>query len=301
MKSSIIVVGSINMDLVVHAPRLPQLGETILGRDFHTYPGGKGANQATTCARLGAKVSMIGRVGKDQFGKELLGSMNESGVEVSAVMPDENRSSGVALITVVEDGDNTIIVSPGANGSLTSDDVVRQQSKFKEAAVVVLQLEIPLMVIETAIQLAKENGVKVVLNPAPAQSLSDSVLQQIDYLIPNQTELSRLTGKKEISEGVANLRSRGIANVIVTLGGDGVFFLEDSKLTHFPAYPVQVVDTTAAGDAFVGAFAVGLSENQTLAEAVRWGNAAGALAVTKAGAQPSLPHRDELMNLLHLT
>jgi len=300
LDNSIVVVGSINMDLVVRAPRLPQLGETLLGGDFHTFPGGKGANQAVACARLGAKVKLIGKVGKDSFGDELLGGLAANGVEINAIEIVSETSSGVALITVVTSGDNAIVVSPAANSQITCADIWKHEKLIQEASVLVLQLECPMEAVETAMDVARKNGVPVVLNPAPAQPLSESLLQKVDYLIPNQSELASLTREQDIEAGIRQLLDKGVSRIIVTLGEQGVLFTEDGKIIHLHSYPVQAVDTTAAGDAFVGAFAVGLSEGKTMLEAVQMGNAAGALAVQKAGAQPSLPSRAELTQFMQL-
>lgn len=286
------------MDLVVRAPRLPHLGETLLGGDFRTFPGGKGANQAVACARLGAKVSMVGRVGNDGFGEQLLAGIAENGVDIAAVRRDTQAATGVALITVTESGNNAIVVAPGANGCVTPQDVLRSEAVFKEAAVLVLQLECPLPAVEQAIQLAKSHQLKVVLNPAPAQPLKDEILRKVDYLIPNQTELQILTGVGETDKAIEHLLSLGVKNIIVTLGEEGALVVEGKHRARVEAYKVQAVDTTAAGDAFVGAFAVALSQEKPILEAVQMGVAAGGLAVTKAGAQPSLPSQQELLQFI---
>lgn len=296
--SHIVVVGSLNMDLVAHAPRHPQPGETILGGDFATFPGGKGANQAVAAARLGASVKMIGRVGADSFGQALLQTLAQDTVDTTYVRRDSKLSTGVALIVVNADGQNTIVVAGGANAMLTPDDVSAAESAFEGSAVVLLQLESPLPAVERAIELAKEHGAKVILNPAPAQMLEATLLARVDYLIPNQTELALLTGLDSVESAANRLRSIGVRNVIVTLGGDGVFAVNDEGETRLAAHRVNVVDTTAAGDAFVGGFAVALAEGRTFRQALAWGNAAGALAVTRAGAQPSLPVRGEVEKLL---
>lgn len=298
MKSSIVVVGSINIDLVIRAPRLPQIGETLLGGDFHTFPGGKGANQAVACARLGSKVKMIGKVGKDSFGEELLHGLAANGVDINAIEMVSETSSGVALITVLDSGDNAIVVSPAANGQLTPADICNHEELFREASLLVLQLECPLEAVKTAIDLAKNNCVPVVLNPAPAQPLSDQLLQKVDFLVPNQSELAFLTGEQEIETAIRQLQERGADKIIVTLGEQGALFTEANKIFHVHPYAVRAIDTTAAGDAFVGALAVALSEGKTLLESVQVGNAAGALAVQKAGAQPSLPNRAELTQFM---
>ncbi len=298
MPGHIVVVGSINMDLVVRAPRHPQPGETILGTDFQTFPGGKGANQAVAAARLGGKVKMIGRVGADSFGDSLLATLQKDQVDTSTVLRTEGIASGVAFITVAETGQNNIVVVPGANALLKPEDIQSARSVFEGASVVLLQLEIPLATVKEAIHTAQEHGARVILNPSPAQSLGHDLLAEVDYLVPNEYELSLLTGMQPGSIAAELLKSLGIRCLIVTLGPDGALVLEDEFSYHIHPHHVPVVDTTAAGDAFAGAFAVALSEGQSTQSAATYGNAAGALAVTKAGAQPSLPTRSTLENFL---
>ena len=294
MPGAIVVVGSINMDLVVRAPRHPQPGETILGSDFQTFPGGKGANQAVAAARLGGQVKMVGRVGTDSFGDVLLANLEKDGVDTSYVQRTEGTASGVALITVNEMGQNNIVVVPGSNGKLTPEDIRTAEAAFVGAAAVLIQLEIPLNTVEEAAKMGKKHGARVILNPAPAQSLGTSLLETIDMLIPNESELFLLTGMQSILVAASSLKSIGLDCLIVTLGSEGVLVLDGEKADHILSHSVNVVDTTAAGDAFVGAFAVALSENLTTLQAATWGNAAGALSVTAAGAQPSLPTRESL-------
>lgn len=298
MTGHILVVGSLNMDLVVVAPHLPQPGETILGSRFQTFPGGKGANQAVAAARLGGEVKMIGRVGADSFGAQLLQTVHSEGIDTTGIIQDPADSSGVALITVDHSGQNTIVVASGTNSRLTPQDVTGFEKAFAGAAVVLIQLEIPLVTVVRAIQLARRHGVRVVLNPAPAQLLSNELLAEVDYIIPNQNELALLTSLNDIPAASAALQRSGVRWVIITLGKDGALVVEESGETHLPAYPVKAVDATAAGDAFVGAFAVALTEGYSPLQAAAWGNAAGALAVTRPGAQPSLPTRAELEQLL---
>ena len=294
----IIVAGSLNMDLVVQAPRHPAIGETILGGEFHTFPGGKGANQAVAARRLGAEVMMIGRVGNDDFGEALLHTLGEDGVDALYVYRDPVAATGVALITVNAAGQNTIVVASGANAYLTAQDVNDAEDAFREAAVLVAQLESPLPTISEAIQLARQHGVMTILNPAPAQPLEARLLADIDYLIPNERELALLSGSDDLNAGIENMRRQGVKNLIVTLGENGAMVVEGERTQHLPAFKVDVVDTTAAGDAFVGAFAVALTQGLEVTQAVRWGNAAGALATTRPGAQPSLPNRRELEEFL---
>ena len=303
MAGHIIVVGSLNMDLVVRSPRHPLPGETLLGSDFHTFPGGKGANQAVAAARVGGIVAMVGRVGSDDFGVALLQNLAANGVDTVHVRRDEEAATGVALITVAANGQNTIVVAPGANGSVVANDVAAARALFGDGDVLLLQLEIPVPAVARAVDEARKRGTRVVLNPAPAQPLDAALLKHVDVLVPNQSELGLLTGMAvesvdEVTAAAQALRAMGVKNVIVTLGSEGVLVLDETNTSLLPPYAVDVVDTTAAGDAFVGAFAVALGRGSTLVEAARWGNAAGALAVTKAGAQPSLPSRAELEQML---
>jgi ribokinase len=298
MKGNIIVVGSLNMDLVVHAPRHPRGGETLLGSGFATYPGGKGANQAVAAARLGGSVAMIGRVGDDAFGQTLIGGLRASGVDTSLIRVDQQQPTGVALITLNAAGQNTIVVAPGANAALTVGDIANAETAFVRSAVLLVQLEIPLAVVEAAIKLAVKHRVRVLLNPAPATALADDVIAAADFIIPNQSELALLTGLQEIGLAIAALHRRGARHVIVTLGEQGARYSGEQGQFSLPAIPIEVVDTTAAGDAFLGALAVALVEDKSIGEAIRWGTAAGALAVSQPGAQSSLPRRGDLERLL---
>ncbi len=298
MDSHIVVVGSLNMDLVVRTQRHPKIGETVLGYDFQTYPGGKGANQAVAAARLGSTVKMIGKVGSDAFGATLLEKVNDDGIDATHLLIDPSSSTGVAFITVDDLGKNTIVVASGANGRLAPEDISRAANIFESAAVLLLQLECPLVAVEHAIKLARKTNTKIVLNPAPAQLLDAELLQQVDYLIPNQTELTLLAGQENISSAVDVLLGMGVKNIVVTLGEAGALVVDGRGQEHIPAFTVPVVDTTAAGDAFAGAFAVALCESRSVLDAARWGNAAGALTVMQAGAQPSLPYRDDFLTFL---
>ena len=297
MKQNIVVVGSINMDLVVRAPRHPLPGETILGSDFRTFPGGKGANQAVAAARLGGDVTMIGRVGSDEFGDTLRGTLEKDNVDTSYVLRTEGVSSGVALITVSDAGQNNIVVVPGSNGKLSPADIHGSREAIEGAQVVLLQLEIPLDTVEEAVRTAKQAGATVILNPAPAQALPADLLAQVDILTPNESELSLLTGTDAVDFEEAR-RKLGMKSLIVTLGSNGVQVIEPRGTRHIAAHAVKAVDTTAAGDAFVGALAVALTQGMDLFEAAEWGNAAAAISVTRAGAQPSLPTRAEVEAIL---
>lgn len=298
MAGQIVVVGSLNMDLVARTPHHPQPGETILATDFHTFPGGKGANQAVAAARMGGAVKMIGRVGTDGFGQSLLQTLAKDGVDAAHVQRDPEAPTGVALITVNAAGENTIVVVSGANARMTPEDISSAEPILSSAAVLVLQLETPLPVVARAAELAARSGVRVVLNPAPAQPLDASLLSRVDYLVPNQTELAMLSGCDSVPEAVRRLRGRGVRGIVLTLGEKGALVVEGDRETPIPGHAVTVVDTTAAGDAFVGAFAVGLTSGRSAIDAARWGNAAGAITVTRRGAQPSLPTRAEVEEFL---
>lgn len=303
MSPSVTVIGSINMDLVVRSPRIPLPGETIIGSGFHTVPGGKGANQAVAAAWLGADVAMVGRVGDDAFGDELLESLVAAQVDPWFVARDRKQASGVALIVVDDAGQNSIVVIPGANMALAPGEVVDAEPVIEDADVLLLQLEIPLETVIVAAKLGREHGAKVVLNPAPARPVPEELLSLVDVLVPNERETELLTGLAvddlaHGQEAARGLLATGVETVILTLGAQGALLAYGHETLHVPAFEVEVVDTTAAGDAFLGGFAVALAEGKDLAEAVRWGNAAGALAATKLGAQPSLPGRPEVEQLL---
>jgi len=291
------------MDLVARAPRIPQPGETIIGGDFYTVPGGKGANQAVAVARLGAQVSMVGQVGRDAFAGPLLDNLAAAGVDHTFVAQDPEAATGVALIVVDDAGQNSIVVASGANMRLSPADIDGAETVIASADALLLQLESPLETVTRAAEVARAHGVTVILNPAPARSLPAELLAMVDVLIPNESETALLTGlpvgnQVEAETAAAALRGLGVGTVILTLGERGALLAREKGAEHFPAFEVTPVDTTAAGDAFVGGFAVAMAEGQSLDKAVRWGNATGALATTKLGAQPSLPTRQDLEALL---
>ena len=296
--AKILVVGSINMDLVVRVPHSPKPGETVLGGDFETFPGGKGANQAVAAARMGGEVTMVGRVGSDDFGNTLIQGLVENKVKTTHVIKDSEAPTGVAMIAVAADGENMIVLAPGANEQVSIEDVTNARPLMRETNILVVQLECPLETVTEAIELAKAYDVPVVLNPAPAQKLPKSLIKNVDYLTPNQDELLVLTGENDTESAVENLRKAGLQNLFITLGVNGVRVISGEIDQHLPAYEVTAVDTTAAGDAFNGALAVALAEGKSPLEAVRYGIAAGALASTKRGAQPSLPSRDSVENFM---
>lgn len=298
--SNILVVGSLNADLVVRVPRFPQPGETLSGEDLHVIPGGKGANQAVAAARLGANVSMLGRVGSDNFGDFLLNNLQANAVDAHLVQRDA-ASTGTAIIVVDEKGQNSIVLSPGANGQVTPADV-DSASPFHHD-LLLLQLEIPSPAVLSAARRAKEHKVRVILNPAPAKELPDALIALADFIIPNETELSLLTGLEvkdtpSAEQAARVLLQRGAQHVIVTMGSKGALIVDMETSTHINSFPVNVVDTTAAGDAFIGGFASVL-KSVSLPEAVRYGCACGALACTKFGAQPSLPTKTVVEQFMH--
>jgi ribokinase len=299
--SDVLVIGSLNADLVVRAPHFPAPGETIQGDDLATLPGGKGANQAVAAARQGASVAMLGRVGKDNFGDLLLDNLTRNHVDTRHVRRDD-ASTGTAMIIVDGQGQNSIVLSPGANAQVLPADV--EPASFADVKLVLFQLEIPLETVLHAARSAKKNGALVLLNPAPARPLPDDLIASADFLLPNETELTLLTGVPVADIASAEKAARallvkGAQTVIVTLGANGALLITKDTAKHVPAFKVDVVDTTAAGDAFIGGFACALLRGIELEQAVRYANACGALATTKFGAQPSLPTREEVENLLH--
>jgi len=293
----IIVIGSMNADLAVRVSRFPQPGETISGEDLQIIPGGKGANQAVAAARQGASVAMIGRVGNDSFGPALLRNLEQNNVDASHVQTDAHSATGTAIIVVDANGQNSIVLSPGGNGNVSPADL--DDVAFPAYKLLLLQLEIPIEAVLSAARRAKESGLRVLLNPAPARPLPEELISLPDFLLPNESELSLLTGqpvhdRTSAERAATTLLERGAQNLIVTLGANGALIVNRGMTKHVPAFKVDVIDTTAAGDAFIGGFSSALLQNKPLEEAVRYGCACGALAATKFGAQPSLPTREEV-------
>ena len=303
MKPRILVLGSSNTDMIIRLDHIPRPGETILGGEFITAAGGKGANQAVGAARAGGDVTFIARVGRDMFGDQAIAGFVRDGINVEHVFRDASSPSGVALIFVAKDGENSIAVASGANGRLSPADVKKAKAAFAKATVLVMQLETPLETVQAAAELAAKAGVRVILNPAPARPLPDALLQRVSVLTPNESEAELLTGIKVDGEAAAaraadKLRARGVQTVILTLGARGAFVATAASRQIVPGFRVEAVDTTAAGDIFNGALAVALGEGQALLDAVRLANAAAALSVTRLGAQPSAPKRREIEKLL---
>ncbi len=303
MKPKILVIGSSNTDMIVKVPQMPQPGQTVLGGEFVTAPGGKGANQAVGAARAGGEVTLIARVGDDMFGKRAIEGFQKDGIHVEFVVRCPQSPSGVALIFVAAGGQNSIAVAPGANAKLSPTDVHRAAVAFQGATAVLMQLETPLATVTDAAELAAHHHVPVILNPAPAQPLANDLLQRISILTPNEAEASALSGLEVRDEATAaqaatKLRHRGVATVIITLGSQGAFVASAKAHQLVPGFKVKAVDTTAAGDVFNGALAVALGEGKPLLDAVRFANAAAAISVTRLGAQPSAPTRAEIERFL---
>jgi len=293
----ILVVGSSNTDMIIKLDRIPRPGETILGGAFVTAAGGKGANQAVGAARAGGQVTFIARVGQDMFGEQAVAGFVRDGINVKHVFRDKANPSGVALIFVAKDGENSIAVAGGANAKLSPADVRKAKAAFAGASVLVMQLETPLETVQAAADLAAKAGVRVILNPAPARPLPDKLLKRISILTPNETEAELLTGCAG-EEAAAKLRARGVATVILTLGARGALIADANGTRMVPGFKVKAVDTTAAGDIFNGSLAVALAEGKSLEQAVRFANAAAAISVTRFGAQPSAPTRREIERFL---
>jgi ribokinase len=299
----ITVIGSLNMNLVANVPRLPQTGETIREKEFQQLPGGKGANQADAIAKLGAPVKLLGCVGRDDAGKKLLASLYRDNVDISRVAIFENIPTGVATINVDPAGNNAIVVASGANSRFFPEQIQNLKEIMNTSELILTQLEIPLETAHYALKVAKELGKTTILNPAPALKLNAAFLAWVDILIPNETELERLSGmavhtETEIVAAARLMICKGIKDVIVTLGEQGCIHVSSGQFRVFPAYQVNVVDTAAAGDSFIGALAVALIEGKNIEKAIPFAMAAAALTVTRKGAQDSLPGRREVEEFL---
>lgn len=301
--TKIIVLGSSNTDMIVKVPRIPAPGETILGGKFVQAAGGKGANQAVAAARSGGDVTFIANTGDDNFGKEAIEGFKNEGINTKFIFVDEDTPSGVALIFVGEDGENSIAVASGANGTMTPAQIRKIEDVIAGGDILLTQLETPLETVEEAINIANINGVKVILNPAPAQSLSDDLLKRIDIVTPNQTEAELLTSipvtdEESAKKAAESLLSKGVETVILTLGSEGAFVMSNDIQRTIPGFKVKAEDTTAAGDTFNGALAVGLADGKPIEEAIRWAHAAAAISVTRMGAQPSVPNQKEIQDFI---
>ncbi|HIA79360.1 MAG TPA: ribokinase [Candidatus Marinimicrobia bacterium] len=297
------VVGSFVYDLVAKAPRRPKTGETLIGESFGMFLGGKGANQAIASSRSGASVHMIGRLGNDLFGNQFLEKFSNEGISTDFVVIDDVNGTGVGMPLIDATGDNSIVLIPQANMALSVDDVNNAFEPIASSDVLILQLEVPIDASQRAAEIAKENNTMVLLNPAPAREIPDSFLRLVDVLIPNEIETEILSGMKTTTndqaiEAARALTSKGISTVILTLGHRGALLLTDEIEKRVPGFAIEAVDTTAAGDAFCGALATSLAQGSTIEDAVWVANAAGALAVTKLGAEPSLPKKADLDQFL---
>ncbi len=303
MGKDILVIGSSNTDMIIQLDHIPRPGETVLGGDFTTAAGGKGANQAVGAARAGGKVTFVARVGKDMFGDQAVAGFARDGIGTDYVFRDSSAPSGVALIFVAKDGENSIAVAGGANSKLSPADIKRAKKAITAADTLGMQLETPVETIQAAAEIAAKAKVRVILNPAPARPLPDKLLKLVTILTPNETEAELLTGVQVRDEATAakaakKLLAKGVKTVILTLGSRGAFLAEAEYGELVPGFKVKAVDTTAAGDIFNGALAVALSEGTPILEAIRFANAAAAISVTRLGAQPSAPKREEIESLL---
>ncbi|MDD0974913.1 ribokinase [Pseudomonas fontis] len=304
MQANVVVVGSLNMDLVTRAQRLPQAGETLAGESFFTVPGGKGANQAVAAARLGAQVAMVGCVGADAYGQQLRDALLGEGIDCQAVAIAEGVSSGVALIVVDASSQNAIVIVAGGNGQLSPASVMRFDALLQSAEVIICQLEVPAETVEYTLARGHALGKTVILNPAPATGpLPAHWFGHIDYLIPNESEAAALTGLPvndlaSAKVAATHLLALGVGKVIVTLGAQGAVFADGTGFEHFAAPVVQPLDTTAAGDTFVGGFAAMLARGEGVREAIAFGQQAAAISVTRAGAQPSIPYLLEVQTVV---
>lgn len=301
--AKVVVFGSINMDLVIRCQHLPSPGETIIARSSQEVPGGKGANQAVAAARLGAKVFMIGRVGNDAFATRLVQNLQNEAIDTSSVGHCSDVASGLAVVNVEDSGENSILVVPGSNHRLSPADVAAARNIIQQADLVLVQLEVPIESVRALVQLAKSLGKPVILNPAPTPPDFPADLFQVDLICPNQTEASALLGQPinsvdDAKSAISQFLTRGAKTAIITLGSQGAVIHDGKQITWIPPFPINPVDTTAAGDAFAGALATRLCEGTSLREAALFAAAAGAFAATQPGAQPGMPRRSDVEKLL---
>lgn len=299
MKKKLVVLGSVNADHVLSVPRFPKPGETLTGSDYHIAYGGKGANQAVAAGRAGADISFIACVGDDDIGSRMKSQFAADGIDTQAVMAVSGHPTGVAMIQVSADGENSIAISAGANAELTPERLRLHESLIVDADVLLMQLESPIPTVIAAAQIARRAGTKVILNPAPARSLPDELLREVDVITPNETEAEMLTGiavqnEADAQRAADKLHSYGIGTVLITLGAKGVWLSEQGKGELLPGFRVQAVDTTAAGDTFNGAWVTAELDGLPTRQAIRFAHAAAAISVTRAGAQPSIPWKTDV-------
>jgi ribokinase len=303
MPPRIVIIGSINMDIVIHAERMPRDGETVFGSNLSFFPGGKGANQAVAAARLGAETSMVGRVGHDSFGGPLRSQLLQNGVNCDHVIIDENAATGTALIVINPEGNNSILVAPGASQNVSPSDVDAAAELIGQADALLMQFEIPLETVAHAADLAQARGLLTVLDAGPARNCPPDLLTKVDVLSPNETEAEALinmqiTDLRSAEKAAQKFVEIGVKTLVLKLGQEGCLVAREGYMFHCPAFEVTPVDTTAAGDAFTAALGVELARRAPFDGAVRFANAAGALSTLKPGAQPSMPTREEVLNFL---
>lgn len=299
MQPSIVVIGSSNTDMVIKAEHLPQPGETVLGGTFLMNPGGKGANQAVAAARLGGKVTFIGKTGNDIFGRQAIQLFKEEGINTQYILEDPKHPSGVALITVDKNAENCIVVASGANAALTPKDIQKAETEINNAAIVLMQLEIPVDTVAAAAKTAAANNIKVILNPAPVCALPEELVRNTSIITPNKTEAEMLSGihVNDMQSAIAAgkiIMEKGVETVIITLGAEGALVITDGIIETIPAPYAEAIDTTAAGDVFNGALAVAIGEGSSILDAVSFACHAAAISVTRMGAQASAPYRNEV-------
>ena len=297
--SKIVVIGSSNTDMLVTSDKLPEHGETIIGGEFIMNPGGKGANQAVAAARLGGNITFISKVGNDIFGNQAIGNLKNEGIRTEYIIQDPNSPSGVALIMVNKKGENCISVAPGANGKLLPEEIEKCKSIIDRSDILLIQLEIPLKTVERAIQTARKSNTKIILDPAPAYKLPGEILENVHIITPNESEAQQITGIEVNSiesarKAATRLKEMGPEIAIVTLGARGAYVKSEALDQLVSTKEVNAMDTTAAGDTFNGALAIGISEQMSLLDAIEFANSAASVTVTKMGAQSSIPYRREL-------
>lgn len=303
MPPRIVVIGSINMDVVIHAERMPREGETIIGSNLRFFPGGKGANQAVAASRLGAETFMVGRVGKDSFGEVVRSQLLDNNINCDRVAVDENAATGTALIVINPKGNNSILVAPGASQNVSRNDVDAAADLIRRADALLMQFEIPLETLAYAAELARASGVLTVLDAGPAKKCPADLLTKVDVVSPNETEAEALIGVQindlsSARKAAEKFVERGVKTLVLKLGEKGCLVAREGNVTHYPAFRVSPVDTTAAGDAFTAALGVELARGEPFDRAARFANAAGALSTLKPGAQPSMPTREEVLDFL---